>query len=456
MGSPPPPTSLPDVCDPLYETQSKVCVGDSALSQACFDARDAVRDCMINPSGSPGPAPASSSTPSPDLGKGAQSPPSDGTIPDPADRGASPGYLDQLESGMSSMFSYDTPTSADGSEHPRPPRPPPRPPRPPPRPPAPNPTPDPGPTPYSPPSSTPFWTTNTIITVSVLGGVVLLLGYWFLGRAQPLGPDGLAVPTSQRAGKFVMYSTIVLLVGFGIYFIYWGVTGDNTKSGNLASSPLSASSIVSVPEAKAPPAGGSMGGDYGVQWWMFIKDWDYKFGEKKPVIRRGAEGIFNPDVFLDPTENTLSVKISVFPGQDTASGSEPAPTNSDGSASSGSFTCSVANVPLQRWFAVSLSVSGRNVDIYLDGLLVRSCLLPGVPRSARGNMEIMPGGGFSGSVIDLYHYSRSLVPADAQAFAAAGTNGTSYNALPSKSLFGYTVKFGVLDDSGKEIKNYSF
>jgi hypothetical protein len=68
----------------------------------------------------------------------------------------------------------------------------------------------------------------------------------------------------------------------------------------------------------------------------------------------------------------------------------------------------------------------------------------------------MPGGGFSGNVVDVYHYSRALVPADAQAFAAAGTTATSYNALPSKSFFGYQVKVGVVDDAGKEIKKYVF
>jgi hypothetical protein len=68
----------------------------------------------------------------------------------------------------------------------------------------------------------------------------------------------------------------------------------------------------------------------------------------------------------------------------------------------------------------------------------------------------MPSGGFSGSVIDMYSYSRALVPADAAKFLSKGTSGTSYNALPSKTLFGYSVKFGVLDDAGKQIKSFTF
>jgi len=357
---------------------------------------------------------------------GAKPPPSDGTVPVPADGGSSPSFLDEASADIASTYSYfrgnKPPVPIGNSSS--------------------------GGTPQNaPPPPSVFWTTNTIITTSVLFGVIGILAYWFFGRKTE-------VAFGIRAGNFVMYSTIVLLLGFGIYFIYWGVTGDKTQSGNLASTPVTTSSSVVVPATKAPAQAGPGGGNYGVQWWMFINDWDYKFGEKKPVIRRGDKRSYNPDVFLHPTENTLSVRISTYPSDGTTTGSEPAPARSDGSATDDTFTCSVPNVPLQKWFAVAVSVSGRNVDIYLDGLLVRSCLLPGVPRAAKGNIELMPDGGFSGSVIDLYHYSRSLVPADAQQFAAKGTNGTAYNALPSKSLFGYTVKLGVVDDSGKEIKNY--
>lgn len=292
---------------------------------------------------------------------------------------------------------------------------------------------------------------NTTIATIVIASVVALLGYWFLLRKQPED----AASTGSRAGKFVLYATLAVLVGFGIYFIYEGVTGDKTRSNNLASTPVDASSTVIVPGEEAPPQSGPQGGNYGIQWWMFIQDWDYKFGEKKPVIRRGSEGVYNPYIYLGETDNTMYVNVSVFPHDSSGVGAtEPAGVANTGPTDD-SFACKVQNVPLQKWFCVGVSVSGRNLDIYLDGLLVRSCLLPGVPKTPAGSLEIMPGGGFSGSVIDLFHYSRALLPADAQQFAAKGTNGTSYNALPSKSLFGYKVKLGVVDDSGKQVKSFT-
>ena len=290
------------------------------------------------------------------------------------------------------------------------------------------------------------WDKTTIIFVSVIFTLVGGMLYWFVFRAE-----------SRSISSFLMYGTLVVLLGFGAYFIYQGVNGDSTQSNNLASTPVDASSSTVVPGDKAPPQSGPEGGNYGIQFWMFIKDWDYRFGQKKPIVVRGSDNSFNPKIYLHPTENTLCVEISVFPKDSTTVGaSTPAGVGHSGGGTDDNFVCTVANVPLQKWTCVGVSVSGRNLDIYMDGLLVRSCLLPGVPRPATGSIEIMPGGGFSGSVIDLFHWSRALVPQDVQKFCSAGTKGTQYNALPSKSLFGYTVKLGIEDDSGKVVREYAF
>ena len=275
---------------------------------------------------------------------------------------------------------------------------------------------------------------NNWIAGLVIGGIVIAIGYTF--RSSP-----------QTAA---MYCVLALLLSVGSYFIFQGVTGDSSSSGNLLPSPVTSSTT--IPAAKTPPQQGDKGGNYGIQFWTFIKDWDYKFGEKKMVLERG-ESVVNPRVYLSQTENTLCVDISVYSHSEQAS--EPAPVDSQGAGDI--FTCKIPNVPLQKWFAVALSVSGRNLDVYLDGLLVKSCLLNGVPRNT-GNSPIivMPDGGFSGSVIDLTHFSRSLVPQDAQTYFSKGTNGTSYNSLPSKPYFGYNVNLDILDSSGKEVKKITF
>ena len=219
--------------------------------------------------------------------------------------------------------------------------------------------------------------------------------------------------------------------------------GDKASSGNLAKTPVDSSTSATIPAASTPAQAGINGGNYGIQWWMYIKDWDTRFGQEKTVITRGSPGSLNPYVYLHPTDNSLEVRIDHHPSSGTSA-----------SALGDVFKCQLKNVPLQTWFAVGVSVSGRNVDIYRDGKLLRSCLLPGVPRTPLGDLGIMSNGGFSGNVIDVFSYARALTPSDAQTFFNAGTRGTSYtaNTLPSKPFFGYSVNVGVTDREGRVTK----
>ena len=282
--------------------------------------------------------------------------------------------------------------------------------------------------------------TGLIVTGVVSGVLILFLAYYYFFRTSDSG-----ISFVSRSTSFITYSVIILLLAFGSWFIYQGVMGDKAVSGNLARTPIDSSTAAVIPGSAAPAQSGINGGNYGMQWWMYIKDWDTKFGIKKTVIKRGGVGSYNPYVYLGETDNSLVVQID-----------QHATTGTSTAAPAASQTCSLPNVPLQTWFAVSLSVSGRNVDLYLNGTLLRSCLLPGVPMTPTGSVNVMSDGGFSGNVVDLFHYSRALTPADASAFFAAGTAGTSYtpNALPSKSFFGYSVNFNITDSNGKLIKQF--
>jgi hypothetical protein len=103
-----------------------------------------------------------------------------------------------------------------------------------------------------------------------------------------------------------------------------------------------------------------------------------------------------------------------------------------------------------------VSVFGKNADIYIDGKLVKSCMLPGVPKPAVGDIQLSPGGGFSGNICNVYHYPRMLTPSDAMTFYSAGTTCSSVNGNAPSSLSGYSVKFGVYDTVGKQIQQYTF
>jgi hypothetical protein len=272
-------------------------------------------------------------------------------------------------------------------------------------------------------------------------------------------------PTKSRSWLIYGIAGIaVLFIGYLIYAWIRSSTGKPLPSLFGASVPASEDQMPAAVDGKertvipATTAPIGQGSDYGLQFWMYIKDWDYKFGQEKDVVKRIAgtnNSIYNPRITLHPTDNSLQVAVKYYSQESssTATGS----TNASGDV----FTCTVENVPLQAWFSVSVTVFDRNMDVYINGRLVKSCVIPGVPRPATGDIIVNDSGGFSGSICNLRSYGGMLSPSDAQTFFGAGTTcgvagmKQSDDSTFSK-IFGYTFRFSVLDYKGSELNNYTF
>jgi hypothetical protein len=194
-------------------------------------------------------------------------------------------------------------------------------------------------------------------------------------------------------------------------------------------------------------------GVYGYQFWMYVTDWNYKYGEEKNVMFRSDAtntAIKNPMVTLHPTDNTMKISVSIFPSSSDSSKTEPAPAGHSGSTDD-VYICEIPNIPLQTWLAVGITVSTRNLDVYLNGKLVKSCFLSGVPKPVSGSVTLNTDGGFSGWMCGFYHYDKLLVPSDTQSFYGSGVPcnvpGTSSN---------YKVTFGIHDTKGQVVSKYMF
>ena len=239
---------------------------------------------------------------------------------------------------------------------------------------------------------------------------------------------------------------------------FWARLTGGGSSGDIAPSYHDATSSATIKGSAAPLSSESQGG-YGLQWWMYVKDWNYGYGKHKSIIKRPDptnQSVLNPHVRLHPTDNTMQISVSIFPTTENAGKATPAPAGHSGSTDD-VFVCEVPNIPLQTWFSVSMTVFGRNLDIYIDGKLVKSCFLSGVPKPATGDLQLTPDGGFSGRICNMYHYPRMLTPEDALSFWSAGTSCRSKTETgTTSSATGYSVKFGVYDTLGKEIQEYTF
>ena len=171
--------------------------------------------------------------------------------------------------------------------------------------------------------------------------------------------------------------------------------------------------------------------NYSYSVWIYLDDWNYKYGEQKVILNRmDEESNSNPKIYLANTTNDLSVDVQCY-GQSTSDG----PTL---------HTCSVKNIKMQKWVHIVTVVNNRTLDIYVDGKLVRTCLLPGVPKIDNdANINITPDGGFSGWTSNINFYNYVLNPQDVWDIYSRGYGGSLLSNLLGK----YRTKLSFYEDN---------
>jgi hypothetical protein len=172
--------------------------------------------------------------------------------------------------------------------------------------------------------------------------------------------------------------------------------------------------------------------------WFYIDDWNYKYSEVKTLYERisgsGSSRNVCPSVTFDRAINNLNVLVSVYPNEE----SSQTPTL---------HSCSIPNIPLQKWCNFLLTSYGRTMDLYLDGKLVKTCLMDGVPKIVPGSsVKITPNGGFSGWTSSFKYWPEAVNPQKAWDIYKEGYGGSWLGNLFGK----YSLKISVVEGDTEE------
>lgn len=213
-----------------------------------------------------------------------------------------------------------------------------------------------------------------------------------------------------------------------------------TMQDGKTSSTISASSLATN--------GGVPSSNFAYSTWFYINNWNYRYGEPKVIFGRmglpssqgqgsvdGVNGLDPcPAVVLGAVENNISISLGCYPGINQQ------PTTPGGNTVV--HTCSVSNVPIQKWVNLTLSVYGRSLDVYIDGKLVRTSLLPGVASiNANSNIYVTPNGGFDGWTSKIQYFPNSVNPQEAWNIYTQGYSSSL------DSMFGtYQVQVALVEN----------
>ena len=235
--------------------------------------------------------------------------------------------------------------------------------------------------------------------------------------------------------KNIVIGIIVVLL---IYFLYGWIFGDNTRSYLLGMHNAKKSKVIdsdNLPQSNST--------DYTYSIWVYVSNWNYRAGEPKTIIsKRNGQGKPSPHISLGANLNNIEVSLATY-----------SPNSND----SHIHTCSIDNVPLQTWAHVIVTLNNRALDLYLDGKLVRTCVLPGVPKQSSGQPLVVcentnghSQGGFDGYVSNINYLSRPVNPREAYAMYREGPGGSNwFTNIFSK----YRLKIAFMKDS-REVNSF--
>ena len=191
--------------------------------------------------------------------------------------------------------------------------------------------------------------------------------------------------------------------------------------------------------------------------WFYLDDWNYHYGNPKTLFSRSSKGTTGatgggassdssgasggseqpqpcPAVIFTPVQNNIVVSLTCYDATSTA--------GADASAPGVVHNCTLLNFPIQKWTNFVISVYGRALDVYLDGKLVKTEVLPGVPKiNSTSPVFITPLGGFSGWTARFQYWKDASNPQEVWNVYQAG-----YGASWLSSIFNkYTIKLSLME-----------
>ncbi len=197
--------------------------------------------------------------------------------------------------------------------------------------------------------------------------------------------------------------------------------------------------------------------NYSLSAWIYIDDWNYKFGNKKSIIKRGTGNVsHNLHIYLDEFNNNIITEFNVAQSQEdnpdtyveaeqycidnslntvnvdassciqnevtghfeldtrTIKCEEGVYVCSDGtstglscSSNNDLYTTELKGVPIQKWFNVTYAFGDKHVDTYLNGKLTNTKTFNGVQfQGIKNNYYICDDGGFSGYISNVQHLDK--------------------------------------------------
>lgn len=243
-------------------------------------------------------------------------------------------------------------------------------------------------------------------------------------------------------------------------------------------------------------------GHYAISVWMFIDDWNYRFGQEKVILQKKTDNLTLPKISLDPYKNDLRIHTNVLNDDQTSYQTElktlittaNSSFDDDGIAE---FSCSgdyiynktssvyvssdsagsavdttswtnaincanigisqevvIENIPLQKWVNVIFNMNNRALEVYMNGKLYQTKAFDNLIDPIilnTGTIEIAPSGGFGGYISKVQYYPYYITSEKAWSIYKGGFGDAFESTLDR-----FNMSLSFYKDSVEQNKMYLF
>jgi hypothetical protein len=233
------------------------------------------------------------------------------------------------------------------------------------------------------------------------------------------------------------FQIVIVILGLvGLFYLYRylfgaGALSSTTLLGPKTNAQVEPTGAITISSSNMP--GLYEGGEFSISMWVYVQNWSYRQGRNKHILSIGGNTFDTIRMYLGGNKPQLHIRLHT-PSDATPASSAGGAQNSglipsdrlDKAAQNALFTnldtgsalldstnqlCDLPELDMQRWVQVTVAVNGKTCDVYLDGKLARSCVLPTHFKVDGGgyNATLLGFGGFGGYIagVSMYNYAVS-------------------------------------------------
>jgi hypothetical protein len=153
--------------------------------------------------------------------------------------------------------------------------------------------------------------------------------------------------------------------------------------------------------------------------WIYLDDLEYNRNQYRCVFYKGNDYSENPNnvesnglnfpnnspgLYLTPNKNDLVVIMNTFNVINEK--------------------ILITDIPVKKWVNIIIRCQNNVIDVYVNGTIVKSHKLHGVPKQNYGNVYVGADGGFSGYVSNLSYFNKALGIYEMNDIVTKGPNTT--------------------------------